>query len=285
MRTIKAGRGARIQRNFGKGIVTLLLSLYGVVAVYPILYTVLSSLKNRFGYAKNRFGFPDPLTFSNFTNVLNHFDFLRLLTNSFIITVGSVLLCTVVSLFMAYALSKMSFKGSKYIFLLVVVTLMIPNQTIMYPLYAIMGELKLLNQYYGLILVNAAFGLPLGTYLIAAYLRGVPDELLEASRIDGGNPFQILVRVLMPISMPAIVTVSLINTVWMWNDLLLPLLILNQQKRTTIMVAISLIRSQYDVDVPLISAGLVVGFIPVLVAYLLGQRQLIKGMTTGAVKM
>jgi ABC-type glycerol-3-phosphate transport system permease component len=238
MTTSRVGSGARIQRKVGKGIVTLLLSLYGVVAIYPLLYMFLSSLKTRLGYAKNRFGLPAPLTLENFTNVLNRFDFLRLLSNSFITTVGGVLLCTIVSLFMAYALSKMSFKGSKYIFLLVVVTLMIPNQTIMYPLYQTIGELKLIGQYYGLILVYAAFGLPLGTYLIAAYLRGVPDDLLEASRIDGANPFQILMRVVLPVSMPAIVTVFIINAVWMWNDLLLPLLILTQQKRTTIMVAI-----------------------------------------------
>jgi ABC-type glycerol-3-phosphate transport system permease component len=144
--------------------------------------------------------------------------------------------------------------------------------------------MKLVGQYFGLIIVYAAFGLPLGTFLLAAYLRTVPDELLEASRIDGANHIQIITRVMFPVTIPAVVTLAIINTIWMWNDLLLPLLILSQEKRTTLMVAVSLIRTQYDIHVPLISAGLIIGMIPVIIAYLIGQRQLIRGMTAGAVK-
>jgi ABC-type glycerol-3-phosphate transport system permease component len=273
-----------LRYKLGRWGITIVLSLYGIVALFPVFYTLINSFKTRLGYAQNRFGIPRAPTLDNYFDVLSRFSYWRLLLNSFITTSGGVILCTVVSFMVAYAVTKMKFRWSKYIFLLIVATLMIPNQTIMYPLYQTVLDMKLVGQYIGLMLVFAAFGLPLGTYLIAAYLRNVPDELLEASRIDGANHVQIMLRVIFPVSIPAVVTLAIINTIWMWNDLLLPLLILSQEKRTTLMVAVSLIRTEYDVHVPLISSGLIIAMIPVIIAYLIGQRQLIKGMTAGAVK-
>ena len=275
---------ASIRHKAGRLGMTIILSLYGIVAVYPVIYTLMNSFKTRLGYAQNRFWFPASPNLANYIDAFHRFNYLRLLLNSFITTSGGVVLCTFVSFLVAYAITKIRFRGAKYVFLLIVATLMIPNQTVMYPLYQTLLDMKLVGRYFGLILVYAAFGLPLGTYLIAAYLRGIPDELLEASRIDGANHVQIMTRIMFPVAIPAVVTLAIINTVWMWNDLLLPLLILPQEKKTTLMVAVSLIRSQYDVHVPLISAGLIIAMVPVIIAYLIGQRQLIKGMTAGAVK-
>ncbi len=276
--------GERLGRQLGRWGITLLLALWAVMALYPIYYTIINSFKTRVGYAKNPFGFPASLNLHNFRDVLSRFTFWRLLLNSMLTTFGGVVLCTIVSLMIAYALTKMRFRGRNYVFLIVIATLLIPNQTIMYPLYQTMFNMKLTNQYYGLILAYGAFGLPLGTYLLAAYFKSVPNELLEAARMDGANHWQILWRVMFPVAMPAVVTLAIINTVWMWNDLLLPLLILSADKRTTLMVAIALLRGQYDVFIPLICAGLVIAMTPVIIAYLFGQRQLIKGMTAGAVK-
>lgn len=270
----------------GKIFITVVLSIWGVISLYPILYTILSSFKTRVGYAENRFGLPgiDTFTLQNYVTMSNRFNFLRLTLNSIIVTSGGVILCTIIAFSLAYAVTKLRLKGSNYLFLLVIATLMIPNQTIMYPLYQTVFDMKLVGSYFGLILVFAAFGLPLATFLIAAYLRGVPDALIEAARIDGANHFQVMWRVMFPIAIPAVVTVAIINTVWMWNDLLLPLLLIPQPDKTTLMVAVGTLRSQYDINVPLISSGLVIGVIPVAIAYLLGQRQLIKGMTAGAIK-
>jgi ABC-type glycerol-3-phosphate transport system permease component len=270
----------------GKIFITIILSIWGIISLYPILYTIVSSFKTRVGYAQNRFGLPglETFTFQNYVTMAGRFNFLRLTLNSIIVTAGGVILCTIVAFSLAYAVTKLRFKGSNYIFLLVIATLMIPNQTIMYPLYQTVFDLKLVGTYFGLILVFAAFGLPLGTFLMAAYLRGVPDELIEAARIDGASHFQVMWKIMFPVAIPAVVTVAIINTVWMWNDLLLPLLLIPQPKMTTLMVAVGTLRSQYDINIPLISAGLVIGVIPVAIAYLLGQRQLIKGMTAGAIK-
>jgi ABC-type glycerol-3-phosphate transport system permease component len=184
----------------------------------------------------------------------------------------------------AYAVTKLRFPGANIVFLVIVGTLMIPNQTVMYPLYQTVYSMGLINTHLGLILAFGAFGLPLGTYLISAYFKSVPTELIEAAVVDGANHFQILWRVMLPIAMPAVVSVGILNSVWMWNDLLLPLLLVSGRDSQTLMVAISLFRGQYDVFVPLISAGLIIGMLPVITIYLVAQTQLIKGLTAGAVK-
>ena len=266
--------------------ITIILSIWGIISLYPILYTIISSFKTRVGYAQNRFGLPgiDTFTLENYIIMSNRFNFLKLTLNSIIVTSGGVILCTIIAFSLAYAVTKLRLRGSNYLFLLVIATLMIPNQTIMYPLYQTALDLKLVGTYFGLILIFAAFGLPLATFLMAAYLKGVPDALIEAARIDGASHFQVMWKVMFPIAIPAVVTVAIINTVWMWNDLLLPLLLIPQPAKTTLMVAVGTLRSQYDINVPLISSGLVISVIPVVIAYLLGQRQLIKGMTAGAIK-
>ncbi|MCL4416005.1 MAG: carbohydrate ABC transporter permease [Actinobacteria bacterium] len=274
--------GFRLKLN--KWLITVILIIWSLIAIFPLVYTFINSFKTRAGYANNRFWFVEMPTIANYTDVLGRFNFWRLLLNSFITTFGGVILCTIVSFLAAYAISKIRFRGSNLVFMLIIATLMIPNQTIMYPLYQTAFDMKFVNNYLGLIIIYAAFGLPLGTYLIAAYLKSIPDDLLEAARIDGANHFQILIKVMFPISIPAVVTLAIINTVWMWNDLLLPLLIMQSQKVTTLMVAVSLIRTQYDMHIPLISAGLIISVVPVIIAYFIGQRQLIKGLTAGAVK-
>jgi ABC-type glycerol-3-phosphate transport system permease component len=170
------------------------------------------------------------------------------------------------------------------LFAFLVGTLVIPFPTIMIPVYQTVLGLKLMDNYVGLILAYAAFGLPLGVYLLGAYFRGIPDEIMEAARMDGTSHWQTIWRVMFPISRPGVAALGIINSVWMWNDLLLPLLILPGAQRTTLMVAVTSQRNNLEVNIPIISAGLTIAMVPILLVYLLFQRQLIKGMTAGAVK-
>jgi len=267
-----------------KAGISLVLSIYAVIAIYPVFYTLTASLKTRKGFADDPFNIPLDPTFSNYEAAFGRLHLERLLFNSLVTTAGGVILVTIVSVMVAYAVTKLRFPGQNIVFLVIVGTLMIPNQTVMYPLYQTVYSMGLINTHIGLILAFGAFGLPLGTYLISAYFKSVPTELVEAAVVDGANHFQILWRVMLPIAMPAVVSVGILNSVWMWNDLLLPLLLVNGQDSQTLMVAISLFRGQYDVFVPLISAGLIIGMLPVISIYLAAQTQLIKGLTAGAVK-
>jgi len=276
--------GRRLARQTGRWVMTVILVFGAFVALFPVYYTFITALKTDKAYAMSRFAIPPDPTLANFEIQFRRFDVARLIFNSAITAGGGVLLCTIISLMVAYAVTKVRFPARNIVFALLVGTLVIPFPTIMVPVYQTVLNLKLVNQYHGLIFAYAAFGLPLGVYLLGAYFRGIPDDLVEAARIDGASHWQAIWRVMVPISKPAIAALAIINSVWMWNDLLLPLLILPTTKRTTLMVAVTAQRNNIEVNIPIISAGLTIAMIPILIAYLIFQRHLIKGMTAGAVK-
>lgn len=271
-------------RTIVKWLVTFILVVVAVVALYPLVFTVLNSLKTRTGYAQNPLGLPFDLTFENYADTFVRMDVPRLLLNSIVTTGGGLLLSTVAALFIAYAVTKLRIKGGNLIFLFIIAMLVIPSQVVIYPLYETILDLGLGGTYQGLIFSYAAFGLPISTYMLAAFFRAIPDELIEAARIDGAGELRILFQMMLPISTPAIAALSILNFVWMWNDLLLPLVIMGGSDKTTLMVGVALLSGQYDVSIPLISAGLIVALLPVMIVYLLFQRQILSGALAGAVK-
>lgn len=271
-------------RTIVKWLVTFILVVVAVVALYPLVFTVLNSLKTRTGYAQNPLGLPFDLTFENYADTFVRMDVPRLLLNSIVTTGGGLLLSTVAALFIAYAVTKLRIKGGNLIFLFIIAMLVIPSQVVIYPLYETILDLGLGGTYQGLIFSYAAFGLPISTYMLAAFFRAIPDELIEAARIDGAGELRILFQMMLPISTPAIAALSILNFVWMWNDLLLPLVIMGGSDKTTLMVGVALLSGQYDVSIPLISAGLIVALLPVMIVYFLFQRQILSGALAGAVK-
>ncbi|CAN7678455.1 carbohydrate ABC transporter permease [Devosia sp. LjRoot16] len=271
-------------RSIVKWLVTFILVVVAVVALYPLVFTVLNSLKTRTGYAQNPLGLPLDISFENYAETFVRMDVPRLLFNSIITTGGGLLLSTVAALFIAYAVTKLRIKGGNLIFLFIIAMLVIPSQVVIYPLYETILDLGLGGTYQGLIFSYAAFGLPISTYMLAAFFRAIPDELIEAARIDGAGELRILFQMMLPISTPAIAALSILNFVWMWNDLLLPLVIMGGSDKTTLMVGVALLSGQYDVSIPLISAGLIVALLPVMIVYLLFQRQILSGALAGAVK-
>ena len=273
-----------LRRRINQAWITIVLILFGFVALYPVYFVIVSSLKSRREYVSNMFGLPQHLSFANYTEVFDRFNLWRALFNSIITTAGGVVICVILSLVLAYAVTKMRLPFRNVIFVFVIGTLVLPVQTILFPLYQTLIDLRFVGKYWGLMITFATFGLPLSVYLLAAYFKGIPDELLDAARVDGTSHGQIVGRLMVPLAMPAVATVAVIDTLHFFNDLLLPLLILPSSNRTTLMVHIMLFRGQNDLSVPLLCAGLFISILPVLIAYLLGQKQLIKGLTAGAVK-
>nr|WP_277614250.1 carbohydrate ABC transporter permease [Kaistia nematophila] len=265
-------------------VVTALLVILAVVTLYPLLFTVINSLKTRAAYSSDPLGLIPDITLENYLETFERMKVWRLLLNSLVTTVGGLLLSTIAALFIAYAVTKLKIRGGNYLFLFIIAMLVIPSQVIIYPLYETILDLGFGGTYQGLIFAYAAFGLPLGTYLLSAYFRAIPDELIEAARLDGAGDIRILFSILLPISTPAIAALSILNFVWMWNDLLLPLVILGGSDKKTLMVGVALLSGQYDVSIPLISAGLIVALAPVILVYILFQRQILSGAIAGAVR-
>ena len=258
--------------------------MIAVATLYPLLLTLLNSFKTRTGFATDPLGITSSFNLDNYFQVFDRLNVPRLLLNSILTTGGGLLLTTLAALFIAYAVTKIRFPGSGFVFMLIIAMLAIPSQVIIYPLYETILNMGFGGTYQGLILAYAAFGLPLGTYLLSAYFRSIPDELIEAARMDGAGHLRILFSVIIPVSTPAIAALSILNFVWMWNDLLLPLVIMGGSDNKTLMVGVALLSGQYDISIPLISAGLIIALLPVMLVYFLFQRQILSSAVAGAVR-
>jgi ABC-type glycerol-3-phosphate transport system permease component len=286
---MQASEGAKsiwgtVRRRLARVILIAFLAAISVSTIYPVLFTFNAAFKSHQDWIADRFAVSIPPNLENFYEAWRRSSVPRTMLNSVITTGGGVVGSWVVCSMAAYAATKMRFRGRDTIFIFLLASMMIPMQTILYPFYVLVKDLRMINQYHGLILTFTAFAVPMTTYQLAAYFKGIPNDLIDAARIDGANSLQVLCRVVLPIARPALVTIGIINSVWMWNDLLIPLMVMQKPAMQTLIVALGLLRGQYGAVPTLIAAGVVIAVTPVILMYLLAQEQLIKGMTMGAVK-
>ena len=273
-----------IRRQLGRSAIFFALAAISLTTIYPLVFMLLSALKGEEEFIVNPYGIPTHPTFENLVNAWKYARFGHYLGNSLIVVVAGVALSWAVCSMAGYALSHLRFPGRRIAFFAILGSMMIAPQIILIPLHAMLGQLGLLNKHLGLILVYATLAVPFGTYLMASYLRGVPSELVEAAQVDGANHFQILWRIMLPIARPALMTLGIFNFLWMWNELLLAQVILNEDHARTLMVGVANLRGQYTTNMPYLSAGLFLAALPVLIIFLVFQTQITKGMTMGAVK-
>jgi raffinose/stachyose/melibiose transport system permease protein/N-acetylglucosamine transport system permease protein len=271
-------------RNARPILVFLILILVAISTIYPLFFVFNTALKTDAAFSADRFSLAIPATFDNLTLAWQRMDFVHAAWNSAVTTIGGVVVAWVVCLPVAFAATKLRFPGRNLLFLLVLASMLIPIQTILYPFYLVVRNFHLLNQQGGLIVAFVTFAIPLTTFQMSAYLRSVPDELVEAARMDGASTLQILTNIVVPVCRPVIAVTGIINFIWMWNDILLPVLIMQTPQSRTLMIGAGLLKGQWGSSSTLISAGLALAVVPVLVMFLLAQRQIIQGMTMGAVK-
>jgi len=262
----------------------LILAAVSLTTIYPLVFAVKMATKTDAEYVLNRYGWPEKPTLGNFSKVWSAHSLGRHLLNSVVVVVAGVTLSWVVCSMAGYALSHLRFRGRRMLFFLILGSMMIAPQVIMIPLYAMLRSFGLLDRTVGLVLVYVTFATPFGTYLMTSYLRGVPKELVEAAQVDGAGHLQILWRVMVPVARPALVTLGIFNFLWMWNELLFSLLILQDTASQTLVVKVAGLQGEYTTNVPYLSAGLLLAALPVLIVFLIFQSQLTKGMTLGAVK-
>lgn len=271
-------------RNARQILVFALLVLVSISTIYPLFFVFNTALKTDAQFTAGHFSLAFPPSFDNFSLAWERMDVVRAAFNSAVTAIGGVVGAWIVCLPVAFAATKLRFPGRDTLFLLILASMLIPIQTILYPFYLVVRNLGLLNQHAGLITAFVTFGIPVTTFQMAAYLRNVPDELIEAARVDGASLLQILLRVVVPVCRPVLAVTGIINFIWMWNDILLPVLIMQTTESRTLMIAAGLMRGQWGSSSTLISAGLALAVVPVVVMFLLAQRQIIQGMTVGAVK-
>lgn len=258
--------------------------LIGLVFLVPFYYVVSNSLKSFSEILMNTSALPSVLQFQNYVNAFQQMEYLKVFMNSLIITVASNVLIVVFCSMAAYMLVRTKKKISNIIFMIFVAAMVIPFQSIMIPLIKVAGSLSLLNSLWGLVFMYLGFGSGMAIFLYHGFMKGIPVELEEAAIIDGCTPFGVFWRIVFPLLKPITVTIVILNSLWIWNDFLLPMLVLQDPELRTIPLATFFFFGQYTKQWDLALAALVISIIPLLIFFFSMQKHIIKGITSGSIK-
>lgn len=219
---------------------------------------------------------------TNYTEPFTHFDFVRYLWNSVFVTVTATLITLIVNSMAAFALSKYEFRGRTFAMLLILATLMVPLSVIMVPLYSIVSALGLFNNLWGVILPTVAT--PTGVFILRQYMLTIPDELIDAARMDKASEWQIYWRIILPLTAPALAVLAIFSVVWRWNDFLWPLIVLSRKELYTLQVGLSIYSGELNVQWHFILAMTVVTMIPVVLVFIFLQRFITTGIAGTGLK-
>lgn len=266
---------------------TLLLVLMAALTLVPLFLVVQNSFKSRFYISGDPFALPNKETFvalENYISGLSAGGFFAAFGRSLLITVvsvGLIVLCTSMAAWYLMRVRTALTKGMYYLF---VFSMIVPFQMVMYTMTYLVGRAKL-NTVLGMPFIYLGFGAGLSVFMLCGFIRGIPRELEEAATIDGCNPVQTFFLVVLPLLKPTAVTVAILNTMWIWNDYLLPYLVLGTEKKTVpVAIQIAMQGAYGSTDYGGLMAMLVLAMIPIVVFYLFCQKYIIKGVVAGAVK-
>jgi raffinose/stachyose/melibiose transport system permease protein len=261
----------------------ILLSLFALAVLIPFASIITSAFNPPFSLIKGLQA-PDPFTFESFINVWTTASFGRLLLTSLTVAAGVVPLAAVVSILAGFAIAHLQVFGGKFLLGLFVFGLVLPTELTIIPLYFNMRSVGLTDTMLGVVLAETAAFVPFGVYWMQASFAGFPRELIEAARVDGASNFTILVRVLLPLSRPSIVTMCVLFFMWSWNQFLLILILISSPENRTAPAALGFFVLAHTRDVAGLCAATILVILPILIVYLIFQRSFISGMLQGAVK-
>ena len=253
-------------------------------AVLPLLFMAVTAFRRESDWDSSKIGLPTTFSFGAFARAWHDASISTYFRNSAIVTSSTVALTVVCATLAGYAFSKIRWRLSGPVYLFVLAWIAIPPLLMMVPIYVEMVQLGLLDTYGAVIFLYTALNLPFNVYLMTAFFRSVPDELIEAARVDGAGLHRIFLRVLVPLATPALATLVIFNVLWSWNEFLFALLMLQSDSVKTLTVGVLQLQGRFTTDYPALMAGLLITSLPVIAAYLLFQRHLVRGIAAGAVK-
>jgi raffinose/stachyose/melibiose transport system permease protein len=268
----------RVARAGALHVVSIIV---GAVVVVPIVFGILGGFKDNGQLFANPFGLPQPWVPGNYLDALASGAFWLQATNSVVVAIASTVLVVLVGAMAAYIFARYAFPGRELLFMLFAIGLMFPFAVAILPLFVLLREMNLLNNPLGVILPQAAFGLPITIVILRSFFRTIPAEVEESAVLDGCGPFRFFWRILLPMSRPALGTVSVLAVVGSWNNFLLPLIVFNDSRWWTLPLGVQQFQSQYSADTARILAYVTLAMLPSLVCYAFAERQLISGLTSG----
>ncbi len=267
-------------------VTTIVLTILSIVFIYPIILVLLNSFKSKLYISDQPFALPSGETFVGLKNYIDGIaktGLLQAAGRSTFITVFSVIAIVIFTSMCAWWITRTKSKFSSFLYYLFVFAMIVPFQMVMFTLSKVTDMLNLGNMY-GIVFVYVGFGAGLSVFMFAGFVKAIPISLEEAAMIDGCNPIQIYFKVVFPMLRPTVISVAILQTMWIWNDYLLPTLVLDSEK-PTIPMAVQYLRGGYgSIDMGAMMAMLVLAIIPIIIFYLSCQKYIIKGVTAGAVK-
>jgi len=262
----------------------LFLCCIAFAAVYPNLFMLFSSLKTSVDFINSPLSLPNEWYFDNFKALYYRFSLVNLYGNTAFCVATALFFSLLLSLPSAYAFAKMRFRYRRPLYVTMIAAMMIPGITFILPDFLLISKLGLVDHLIAVTIIWTVTSIPGNVFLLASLMRGLPNEVLEAVKIDGGNYYQLMAHVVVPISLPGIFTVAIFNATGWWNDLLTPLIFLQSDANKTMTVAVATILGRFSSDFPLLLTGMLLTSLPTVILYILLQGFIRKGLVIGAVK-
>ena len=264
--------------------VYVFLILCALFTLAPLVLALINSFKSNGEILTNVLSLPKVIDFNNYVRSFGKMHYLRSLGNTIFLAGGSVALIILFSALAGWKLCRTKTRLSRFLLSLFIFSMLIPFSSIMIPLYKVVLVLDIKNSLFGLCFVYAGLGVSMAIFLYHGFVKGIPKELEEAAAIDGCTPLQTFFRIVFPMLKPVTATICITNVLWIWNDFLLPLIILSDNKKYTLLLSTNTLFGQYSSDWSAILSALVIAALPVIVFYALLQKQILKGITDGAMK-
>jgi multiple sugar transport system permease protein/raffinose/stachyose/melibiose transport system permease protein len=277
---------AQTRRKIGTTVLLAVLLAYTFITFAPFLWTATMSFRTTNDILDNPYGISWPPYLKNYVYAFTKFGFLRYVGNSVFVTVCALVITTIVTSMAAFGFARQRYQFGlrELIYYLIFISIMFPPQISLLALFQILVRYNLYNTLWGLILVYSASALPFNIFLLRAFFAQIPQDIEDASRIDGCSDWQMFWRVMFPIARPAVATTIVLNFINFWNEFLYAVTFVTKQEARTLPLAVMFFLGEAYLDLGMLASGLMVSVLPVIILYLILSEQFIKGMTAGAIK-
>ena len=274
----------KIKRFIINFFIYVFLVIISCIALIPLLMALINSFKTNRELLINVMSLPENFSLENYLRTVKKMYYPRSFTNTTILATFSVFFIVIFSSLAGWRLCRTKTKLSGFLLKLFIFSMLIPFSSIMIPLYRVSLLFNIKNSLIGLSFIYAGLGVSMAIFLYHGFVKGIPIEMEEAAAIDGGNPLQIFFKIVLPMLKPITATIIITNVLWIWNDFLLPLIIISDNKKYTLLLSTNTLFGQYGSDWTAILGALILAALPVIVFYSVFQKQILKGITDGAIK-
>lgn len=265
-------------------IIYFILGIFSLVNAYPIVWMVINSFKSESEFIVNQFGFPKVFVLENYINAWNTANLGVLFKNSIFICVTATVITVLLGALASYFLSRFTFKMNKFIYTFFIFGLLIPIHATLVPMFILMRNLGLLDTPITLIFPYIAFHLPITIFILTSFMKAFPKDIEESAIMDGCGIFRVFWSIILPMSRPALATVVILNFIYNWNEFSFALVLINDPGLQTLPLGLANFAGQFTTNYGAQMAGLTMSLIPIVIFYLLLEKEIVQGMTAGAVK-